>query len=416
MKSMDTNRREWLKLSGAASAASALPERAAASELGPKLAQAMDRPVLRSELFRAPVKIASIELLRADGHYIVRVRSADGATGYADAHRTVMSAAYPILLKKVAPLFVGKDARQLEAVFQAAYLANSNYKWQGLPFWVSMAVVEIATLDMLGQVAGKPMGELLGNIVRREIAVYRASGNRGNAPEAEIEYLQKIVSETGAKAIKFRLGARMHYDDASTKRDLRLIPLTRKVFGESMAIYGDGNGSYDVPMAIRIGRIMEEQRFRFFEEPAPFDYYDETRQIAAALKIPIALGEEEMSLRGFRRIIETGTARIVQPDLLYFGGMIRSIKVARMAAAAGLECTPHMSGGGLGFLYIAHFTSCVPNAGPHQEYKGEGDNLPVSSATSSLKSENGMLKIPSGAGLGVVIDPALLKKAVPVTA
>ncbi|MEP7336562.1 MAG: enolase C-terminal domain-like protein, partial [Acidobacteriota bacterium] len=190
-----------------------------------------------------------------------------------------------------------------------------------------------------------------------------------------------------------------------------MIPLTRKTFGDKMTIYADANGSYDVPMAIKIGRLMEAQKFRFLEEPVPFDYYDETKQIADSLKIPIALGEQESSLRSFRRIIETGTARIVQPDLLYFGGMIRSVKVARMAAAAGMECTPHMSGGGLGYLYIAHFAACVENCGPHQEYKGDGDTMPIMCDTSSLKSENGVMKIPSGPGLGIKFDPAFIKQA-----
>jgi L-alanine-DL-glutamate epimerase-like enolase superfamily enzyme len=326
-----------------------------------------------------------------------------------------MSAAYPILIRKVAPQFAGKDARDLERVFDEAYLANSNYKWQGLPFWVSMAAVEIAILDLLGKAAGKPLGELFGKVLRKRIAVYRASGNRGNSPEAEIGYLQKTLAETGARAVKFRLGARMRYDDASTQRDLALIPLTRKTLGDDIAIYADANGSYDVPMSIRMGRLMEEQKFGFFEEPVPFDYYDETKSIADALAIPIALGEEEMSLRGFRRIIETNTAQVIQPDLLYGGGLIRAIKVARMANAAGMPCTPHMSGGGLGFLYVAHFASCVEDPGPHQEYKGEDDNLPVSCDTSSLKSENGMLQVPAGPGLGVTIDPALLKRATIVT-
>jgi L-alanine-DL-glutamate epimerase-like enolase superfamily enzyme len=178
-----------------------------------------------------------------------------------------------------------------------------------------------------------------------------------------------------------------------------------------MALYGDANGSYDVPVAIRIGRILEEHKFGFMEEPVPFDYYDETRQIADALDIPIALGEEEMSLRGFRRIIESGTAQVIQPDLLYGGGLMRAVKVARMANAAGLPCTPHMSGGGLGYLYVAHFASAIDDPGAHQEYKGEDDNLPVASATSSLKSESGLLTVPSGPGLGVTIDPDLLKSA-----
>lgn len=385
------------------------------SGLGERLGRIMAAPVLRTGLLGAPLKIESVELLRADGHYIVRAR-AGGLEGFADAHSSVMSAAYPILIKKVAPNFVGKDARDLEMVFHAAYLANSNYKWQGLPFWVSMAVVEIAILDLLGKAAGKPLGELFGKVRRKRIPVYRASGNRGNTPAAEIEHLQKTVAETGAKAIKFRLGARMRYDDASTRRDLALIPLTRRTFGDGMAIYADANGSYDVPMSIRIGRLMEEQRFGFFEEPVPFDYYDETKAIADVLRIPIALGEEEMSMRNFRRIIETGTAQVIQPDLLYGGGLMRAIKVARMANEAGLPCTPHMSGGGLGFLYVAHFASCVGDPGPHQEYKGEDETLPVSCETSSLKSEDGMLQVPSGPGLGVAIDPGLLRRASVVTA
>lgn len=413
---MKNNRRNFLKLSAASASTGLMPHNffEASDQKADQIARAFDAPVLKTDFIKQPVKLASVELLKNGKHYLVRVRSTDGAEGLAGAHDSVMATTWPIFQQRIAPFFVGKDARELEPLIHGVYLKDSNYKWQGLPFWVCVASLEIAVLDLLGKAAGKPIGELFGGVVRKEVAVYRASGNRGNSPEAEIEYLQKIVAETGAQAIKFRLGARMSYDDASTKRDLAMIPLTRKTFGDKMTIYADANGSYDVPMAIKIGRLMEAQKFRFLEEPVPFDYYDETKQIADSLKIPIALGEQESSLRGFRRIIETGTARIVQPDLLYFGGLIRSVKVARMAAAAGLECTPHMSGGGLGYLYIAHFASCAENCGPHQEYKGDGDTMPVMCDTSSLKSEKGVMKIPSGPGLGIKFDPDFLKQAKPV--
>lgn len=366
--------------------------------------------MLRRDLLPNPVKLESIELLKIDKHFLVRVRSG-GVSGISVAQSSAMASLYPIFLQRVVPTFLNQDARDLEALLDKVYLAQSNYKWQGLAFWVPVSALEIAILDLLGQVAKKSLGELFGKVQRRTIPVYRASERRGNTPEQEIEYLQKLVAETGARAIKFRLGARMRVDDASTKRDLALIPLTRKTFGADMTIYADANGSYDVPMAIRMGRLMQEHKFGFFEEPVPFDYYDETREIANALEIPIALGEEEMSLRGFRRIIDTKTAQVIQPDLLYFGGMIRSLKVARMANAAGLPCTPHMSGGGLGFLYVAHFASIVDNPGAHQEYKGEDEDLPVESDTSSLKSEKGILTVPSGPGLGIRFDPAFLKRA-----
>ncbi len=97
------------------------------------------------------------------------------------------------------------------------------------------------------------------------------------------------------------------------------------------------------------------------------------------------------------------------------GGLVRAIRVARMAAAAGMTCTPHMSGGGLGYLYVAHFASCVPNAGPFQEYKGRDRSLPVSSASSSLDSVGGVLTVPTGPGLGVEIDPAFTARATRIT-
>jgi L-alanine-DL-glutamate epimerase-like enolase superfamily enzyme len=424
-----TRRRDFIKLGtlAAGAAATGIPDARAAQAQAAKtaaqnvpvdrakIAQALAAPVLRRELLPSPVTIESVELLKAADQYLVRVRSREGATGLAVAHPDVLETTWPILTRRVAPFFVGKDARDLDALIEGVYLTNSNYKWQGLPFWVPTASVEFAVLDLLGQVAKKPIGELLGGVRQRDVAVYRASGQRGNSPEEEIAYLQKLVSEDGAKAIKFRLGARMRYDDASTRRDLALIPMTRKTFGDGMAIHADANGSYDIPMALRIGKIMQEHGLAFMEEPVAFDCYDETKEIADALPIPVAGGEQESSLRRFRWMIEHRGVDVVQPDLFYFGGFIRSIRVARMAAAADMPCTPHMSDGGLGYLYVAHYASCVPNAGPFQEYKGRDATLPVSSESSTLRSVNGMLTVPTGPGLGVTIDPAFVKSATALT-
>ena len=408
-----TTRRTFMQIGAMSAAGASMSARpsAAAPALKEKLDEALAKPVLRRELLPARVMIASIELLKGKADFLVRVRSKDGAEGLAAGHPEVLETTWPILTRRVAPFFVGKDARELETLIEGVYLANSNYKWQGLPFWVPVASVEIAVLDLLGKVAGKSIGDLLGGSTRQDVAVYRASGNRGNTPVDEIAYLRRLVDETGAKAIKFRLGARMRFDDASTKRDLALIELARRTFGDDMTIYADANGSYDVTMSLRIARIMQQHQLAFLEEPVPFDFYEETKQVTDQTSLPVAGGEQESSLRRFRWMIEQRAVDVVQPDLLYFGGFVRSIKVARMAAVAGMSCTPHMSGGGLGYLYVAHFASCVPNAGPHQEFKGTDDSLPVASETSTLKSVKGSLKVPTGPGLGVIIDPAYVKQA-----
>ena len=408
---MNNRRRQFTKLGAGAALFGAIPGRVTPSteDAKSKIDRVWSSPVMKTTLVKQAIRIATIELLKNGEHFLVRVRSTDGLEGLSVAHTSVVTSTYPILVNKIFPYFIGRDARELESHLDGLYLKDSNYKWQGLSFWVSVACTEIAILDLLGKAAGKPLGALFGEVVRREIPVYRASGNRGNSPEAEIEFFHKVLAETGASAIKFRLGARMRFDADSTKRDLAMIPLTRKTFGDRMTIYADANGSYDVPMALRIGRIMEEHKLRFFEEPVPFDYYDETREITSKLNILMAGGEQESSLRRFRWMIENRCVDVVQPDLLYFGGMCRSVKVARMAEAAGMECTAHLSGGDLGYLYVAHFASMLPNAGPHQEFKDQDETLPVMCDTSSLKSVKGILQVPTGPGLGVTIDPAFVK-------
>jgi L-alanine-DL-glutamate epimerase-like enolase superfamily enzyme len=243
------------------------------------------------------------------------------------------------------------------------------------------------------------------------VAVYYASGNRGNTPAEEVAHLQSLIERSGARAVKYRLGARMHYTDESTARDLALIPLARRELGDDVTIYTDANGSYGVDMAIRIGRVLEAHGTAFFEEPCPFDYYEETRAVAEALDIPIAGGEEESSMRGMMWLLDHDAVQVIQPDLLYFGGLTRSVKVARMAASIGIDCTAHISGSALGFLYMMQFASCVPNIGPYQEFKGNTDGVPVHSASSSLQSEHGMIDIPVEPGLGVEFDPDFLEQA-----
>jgi L-alanine-DL-glutamate epimerase-like enolase superfamily enzyme len=380
-----------------------------------RLDEIMRQPVLSVEKLEKPVKIASMELLRNRRNYLVRVRTSDGAEGVSVSNSMHMVHLYPIFLNRVAPFFVGKDARQLEPLLWELYRHDDNYKYQGLALWVCQAAAEFAVLDLLGKLSGEFIGDLLGGVKRREITVYRASGVRGNTPEEEVAYLKKIVAESGAKALKFRLGGRMSKNaDSLPGRTEKLIPMVREAFGKEMTLYADSNSSYDAKEAIRIGRLMEEHDYSFYEEPCEFDHLEETKVVADALKIPIAAGEQEFSEDRFRWTIANRAVDIVQPDLHYYGGFIRSMRVARMAHEAGMLCTPHMSGSGLGYLDAAIFAACIPNPVPFTEYKGSAD-IPISSDTSSLVVKDGTVRIPSGPGFGITIDPAFIREAVKVS-
>ncbi len=371
-------------------------------------------PLLDLDDIRDPVIIESMELLRKDGEILVRVRSTDGAEGVIAANSGWLGDTYPIFQNRVASFLVGKDARQIETLLEDSLRPQITYKLQGLALWVCVAAAEMAMLELLGRISGKSIGQLFGGTLRREISVYRASGRRGNSPDEEIDYLRNLVAETGATAIKFRVGGMLSDNrDSLPGRSEALIPMVRDAFGEEMTIYADSNSSYDAANAIRIGRMMQEHDYAFFEEPCRFDDLWETKRVADELAIPIAGGEQEFSLRRFRWTILNRGLDVVQPDLHYFGGFIRSTRVARMAAAAGMPCTPHMSGWGMGYLNALHFMSYIPNAGDHMEFKGYG-NIPFECSTSTLKCENGVMHVPTGPGFGVDIDANYIRTAQPL--
>lgn len=373
------------------------------------LDRAAAAPVLRLAGLGSPVIIDSVRLLKRGGEHFVHVRSKDGAEGIAVVNPPRADYLDKIAKQLVMPFFVGKDARDLESLLWELYRFKDNYKLQGLALWCPQAWVEFAILDMLGRVARKPMGALLGDIVWQDVACYVASGRRDTTPEAEIDHLRKLLEESGSKAVKFRVGGRMSRNaDASPGRTEKLIPLVRKSFGEAIDIHADANSSYDPPHAIKVGRMLEDIKAVYFEEPCPFDDLEGTKLVADALRIPVAGGEQEFSDWRFRWMIAHRGVDIVQPDLHYYGGMIRSVRIARMAALAKMPTTVHISGG-FGFVYMLHFASCVPDIGRYQEYKLGRESYDWFDPP--LRVKDGKLSVPSGPGVGIKDIGPLLKGA-----
>ncbi len=384
------------------------------SVVGSPTPQELDRvaaiPVVRLDEIKSPVIIESIKLLKKDKEYFVRVRSKDGALGVAPTNPPRAEYLDHILEKLVVPFFIGKDARDIERLLRELYRWNSNYKMYGLAFWCPQAWVEFAILDMLGRLINKPIGALLGSTVRQEVPLYVASGRRDTTPQQEIDYLRQLLAQSGARALKFRVGGRMSdNEDSMPGRTEALIPLLRKSFGDAIDIHADANSSYSPQEAIRVGKMLEEIKAVHFEEPCEFDHFDEIKTVADALAIPVACGEQEFSHWRFRWMIANRGADIVQPDLYYYGGMIRSLRVARMAQLARMPVALHISGG-FGFIYMLHFASCVPNLARYQEYK-LGTEEYGSWFDPPIRISGGRMNVPTGPGVGIKDIVGILKEA-----
>ncbi len=226
---MNATRRNFLTsaLAGSAAAA-ALPHAALAQFLSAprhglpgtlqeryaKLDAVLKQPVFKRNLFPDPVIIESVELLRSNKQYLCRVRSKDGHEGISVSNAQQMEALYPIFIKRIAPFFIGKDARDLEDLIPAVTVYESNYKAQSLAIWVPIATLEFAILDMFGKMSNRSIGLLLSDkIYNQKINVYQANGERDNSAEEVIEPLKRDVAISHAKAIKFKLGGRMSHTE-----------------------------------------------------------------------------------------------------------------------------------------------------------------------------------------------------------
>ncbi len=417
------DRRHFLGAGAALSLAPFAPIAGAAMAQAPRapvptgLRAAGEADVLRRDLLNEPVILESIEVLAVERQFFVRAKDTSGREGVALANPRLMRTIHPIFNQRIAPLFAGRDARDLHRIQEDLEPHQLNYKWAGLPFWCAHAWAELAVLDLLGQVHGLSVATMLGGAVRRESGLYYASGDRESSAEEVVEELRGFMRDSGTRAVKFRLGARLHRTAQSDARDARLIPLARRELGDDAILYADANSSYDIDAAVYFGRMLQDQGYALYEEPVRFDDFAETARVAEALDIPLAGGEQESSLRRFEAMIRDRVVDIVQPDILYFGGLTRAIRVARMAAHAGIPALPHISGGGFGFLNVLHFAAVVPNTTEYQEYKGD-ERVPheVIGTGKPLRPENGKLAIPQGPGLGVRFDPDMLGRATIVTA
>jgi len=427
---MKTNRRAFLStaaLAGGSAAFLPLSARSGSANRPPDyttLDQARKQPVLKREYFPQPVIIESLELLRDRHNFICRVRSKDGAEGLSLGHPIISRQGYPLFTHPLHRHFVGKDARDLD---QLIHLATERFvKVQGVPLCVQVATIEFAILDLLGNLARRPVRELIGDLHHPEVSIYLGhllSELRRLPPEESLLLLEKDQRETQAKALKLRagLGDNLASDlDNAPGRTEKLIRLAREKFGPAMTLMIDGNGSYSTREAIRIGRILEEQNYYFYEEPLPWDWYEDQKIVADTLDIKMAGGEAEFSMRNFRWLIAHDAFEILQPDLFYFGGMIRTMQVARMAAAAGKTIAPHMTSGGLGYVYLMNIVPSIPNAERFHEFKlsetkdANGTLVPIQSKGEPFTCVDGILKAPTGAGLGLTIDPAYVSTHRPV--
>jgi L-alanine-DL-glutamate epimerase-like enolase superfamily enzyme len=227
-------------------------------------------------------------------------------------------------------------------------------------------------------------------------------------PGEEARRLARLREADGFTAFKFRIGRELGHDqDEWPGRTEAIVPAVRHALGADATLLVDANSCYSSAKAIEVGRFLEEFGVTHFEEPCPYWEIEWTAEVARALGLDVAGGEQDCLLSQWRRIVGMPAVDVVQPDICYLGGLTRTLQVAEMADAAGLICTPHSANLSMVIVFTLHLMGAIPNAGPYVEYSIEpNDYYPwqVGLFEPALEVRDGTVEIPDGPGWGV--EPA----------
>lgn len=361
------------------------------------------------KVFPDKILIESVELLQVEKYLLLLVHS-QGQFGITQCNDR-MPHLISLLKGLVMPHFVGFDARDVAQLVDNAYRLNSNYKYAGMPLWNCIGSIEIAVWDLLGRIAQKPTHHLLGAAVRSSYQVYISDWNREGDPVQITEILQQKLQATGAKGVKIKIGGRMVNTAENAAQTRRYIPALRKGLGEGITIYADANGSYSVQEGIEAGKLLENHGVAIFEEPCNFEDEEGMRQVTKALKkIVLAGGEQDSSMFRFRRLAQTKVYDLLQPDLYYNGGILRTLQVSLIASQYGLKgIAPHTPKADPLIAPFWQVAALVPNLYGLQEFVYDAKAVRPTWC-SKIEAKNGQVEIPNRPGLGIEYDGEVLER------
>jgi len=315
-------------------------------------------------------KITKIESFCNEYIGFVRLTNEDGAQGWGQVSTYNSDITCQILHRQVAPWTLGQKTEDLDDLLDL--VTEREHKFPGSYLRRAMGGFDTAIWDMKGKVTGQPVVKLLGGNPG-SLRAYASSMKRDITPKDEAYRLCKLRDKVGFDAFKVRAGAEVGRNkDEWPGRTEEIIPTISRELGDRVDLLIDANSCYTVDRAIEIGKLLQDNGFSHFEEPCPYWELEQTKAVTDALEIDVTGGEQDCDLPTWRRMIEMGAVNIAQPDILYLGGINRTLRVVDLAKSAGIPITPHCANLSLITLFTMHLLKAIPNAGKYLEFSIEG--------------------------------------------
>jgi L-alanine-DL-glutamate epimerase-like enolase superfamily enzyme len=359
------------------------------------------------------VRIRRLETFSSRHIGFVRVTADSGAEGWGQLSTYNSDITALVLHRQVAPWALGAAVFPIGPLLDR--IEEKEHKFPGSYLKRAMGGLDTALWDLRGKLEGQPVVALLGG-QPGPLRAYASSMRRDITPADEAARFVQLRDRHGFTAFKFRIGAECGHDvDEWPGRTEAMVPTIRRALGPETALLADANSGFSPARAIAVGRLLEAEGVEQFEEPCPYWELEQTKQVTDALTVPVSGGEQDCELATWRLICERRVVDIVQPDVLYVGGLDRALRVARLAGQCGLLVTPHSANLGLVTLFTMHLLPAVANAGKYLEFSIEGpDYYPWQYSlfrNDPYRIENGHVTISGEPGWGVELEPEWLARS-----
>jgi D-galactarolactone cycloisomerase len=337
----------------------------------------------------------SIAWMARHEYVLVRLTDHDGRSGWGE---TYLMPGLAEVVRDLAALLLGEPASAIRRhrATLAATLAS--------PYAASALL--IALDDLRGQQAGVPVFQLYGGTARA-VPAYAASPGyvEGQDPEGTWPAELAAYRDEGFDAVKLRVGR------YPVEREAPILSAVRAA-AEDVRLMADGNGGYGLADAVRMGAVLADLGFDWFEEPLPQrGGYPRYPDLAAKLTVTLAGGEILETPDAALRLLAAGGVDVVQPEPVICGGIPGLLEIADLAALHGVPVVPHTSGGALGLVAALHAVACLP---PHPLLRlelGRGHNeLRSGLLAKGPDLDRGVVEVPLDPGLGVVVDEDLVRR------
>lgn len=343
----------------------------------------------------------------------VRVTTDDGATGWGQVSTYHADITVQILHRQVAPWSLGQSADDIGALVDR--ISEKEHKFPGSYLYRAICGLDTALWDLRGRREGRRVCELIGG-KSRPLRAYASSMRRDIKARDEAQRLLALRDKFGFDAFKFRVGSECGHDqDEWPGRTEEIVPTMRRALGLDVELLVDANSCFSPRRAIEVGRMLEQNGVAHFEEPCPYWEMEQTRQVREALELDVTGGEQDCIMSVWQQMIAMKAVDIVQPDVCYMGGLTRSLRVAKLAEAAGFPCTPHSANLSMVTLFTMHLLCAIPNAGKYLELSIEGPDYYPWQQDLFIKSpyevRDGKVHLPDAPGWGVEINPDWLQQS-----